>query len=63
MTKAIIHIYSSSETVEAYEVDNFKINDNLVIAEDDIEKFIFLLSSIMMIEVSKKWKKINMTMI
>lgn len=54
MTKATIHIYSSSETVEAYEVDNFKINDNLVIAEDDIKKFIFPLSSIMMIEVSKK---------
>ena len=54
MTKAIIHVHASSETVEAYEVDNFKINDNLVIAEDDIEKFIFPLSSIMMIEVSKK---------
>ena len=56
MTKAIIHIYSSSETLEAYEVDNFKINDNLVIAENDIEKFIFPLSSIMMIEVSKNEK-------
>lgn len=54
MTKAIIHVYASSETVEVYEVDNFKIDDNLVIAEDDIEKFIFPLSSIMMIEVSKK---------
>ena len=51
MTKATIHIYSSSETVEAYEVDNFKINDNLVIAEDDIDRFIFPLSSVMMIEV------------
>lgn len=51
MTKAIIHVYTSSETVEVYEVDNFKIDDNLVIAEDDIEKFIFPLSSIMMIEV------------
>lgn len=57
MTKAIIHVHAGSETVEVYEVDNFKIDDNLVIAEDDIEKFIFPLSSIMMIEVSKKWKK------
>ena len=57
MNKAIIHIYSSSETLEAYEVDNFKINDNLVIAENDIEKFIFPLSSIMMIEVSKNEKR------
>lgn len=51
MHKATIHIYSSSETVEAYDVDNFKIDDNLVIAGNDIEKFIFPLSSIMMIEV------------
>lgn len=54
MTKAIIHVHASSETVETYEVNNFKIDDNLVIAEDDIEKFIFPLFSIMMIEVSKK---------
>ena len=51
MTKATIHIYSSSEAVAAYEVDNFKIDDNLVIAEDDIDRFIFPLSSVMMIEV------------
>ena len=57
MTKATIHIYSSSETVEAYEVDNFKIDDNLVIAEDDVEKFIFPLSSIMMIEALKNEKR------
>lgn len=63
MHKAIIHIYSGSEIVKVYDVDNFKIDDNLVIAEDDVEKFIFPLSSIMMIEVSKKWKKINMVMI
>lgn len=53
MTKATINIYSSSEATAAYEVDNFKIDDNLVIAEDDIDRFIFPLSSIMMIEVSK----------
>lgn len=51
MHKATIHIYSGSETVEAYDVDNFKIDDNLVIAGNNIEKFIFPLSSIMMIEV------------
>lgn len=54
MTKATIHIYSSSGTAEAYEIDNFKIDDNLVIAEDDVEKFILPLSSIMMIEMVKK---------
>lgn len=54
MHKATIHIYSSSDTVEIYEVDDFKIDDNLVIAEDDVEKFIFPLSSIMMIEMVKK---------
>lgn len=53
MTKAIIHVHAGSETVEAYEVDDFKIDDNLIIAEDDTERFIFPLSSIMMIEVSK----------
>lgn len=52
MTKATIHIYSNSEATAAYEVDNFKIDDNLVIAEDDTERFIFPLSSIMMIEVA-----------
>lgn len=57
MTKAAIHIYSSSETTEVYEVDNFKIDDNLVIAEDDVEKFIFPLSSIMMIEAIKNEKR------
>lgn len=57
MTKATIHIYSSSETTEVYEVDNFKIDDNLVIAEDDVEKFIFPLSSIMMIEAIKNEKR------
>lgn len=57
MTKATIHIYSSSETVEAYEVDNFKIDDNLVIAEDDIDRFIFPLSSVMMIEMTKNEKR------
>lgn len=39
---------------EQHPVDDFKINDNLVIAEDDVEKFIFALSSTMMIEVLKK---------
>lgn len=53
MTKAIIHVHASSETVEAYEVDDFKIDDNLIVAEDDTDRFIFPLSSIMMIEVSK----------
>lgn len=57
MTKAIIHIYSSSEATAAYEVDNFKIDDNLVIAEDDIDRFIFPLSSIMMIEMTKNEKR------
>lgn len=57
MTKATIHIYSSSEAATAYEVDNFKIDDNLVIAEDDIDRFIFPLSSIMMIEVLKNEKR------
>ncbi|AKG67072.1 hypothetical protein [Lactobacillus helveticus] len=52
MTKAIIHVYARSETVEAYEVDDFKIDDNLIVAEDDTDRFIFPLSSIMMIEVS-----------
>lgn len=53
MTKATIYVHASSETVEAYEVDDFKIDDNLIIAEDDTDRFIFPLSSIMMIEVSK----------
>lgn len=57
MTKAAIHVYSSSETIEVYEVNDFKIDDNLVIAEDDVERFIFPLSSIMMIEVAKNEKR------
>ena len=57
MTKATIHIYSSSEATAAYEVDNFKIDDNLVIAEDNIDRFIFPLSSIMMIEMTKNEKR------
>lgn len=57
MTKATIYVYSTSKNIEYYDVNNFHIDDNLVIAEDDVEKFIFPLSSIIMIEALKNEKR------
>lgn len=58
MTKGNIFIYTHSkadeigiESMEQHPVDDFKIDDQVVIANEDGEKWIYPLTSIMGIEV------------
>lgn len=51
MHKAIIFVYGEPDPVDRYEVDNYEIDGNVVIAEYGNEKWIFPLTAIYAIEV------------
>ena len=57
MNKATIYVYGRSNAIDYYDVNNYEIDDNLVIADYGKHQLIFPLSSIMMIEVSKNEKR------
>lgn len=50
MHKATIFVYGEPDTVDRYEVDNYEIDDNVVIADWGGEKWIFPLTAIYAIE-------------